>query len=538
MRQTKTRAFSWMLILVMVFSVISPGTVWKVNAEETNPNTISDTYVEKLEKVTSYLKENNAAPAYGSEWVVMQQARTGKEDMNWYHTYYDSVWQKIAESGSASLQYLSDNARTVIALSAIGADPRNVAGQNLLEPLADYNAVSGQYVTVAVYTLIALDSKGYDVPNTSAEVKTTRENLINCILDNFMEEGYIGYEYDGASYPDMDSTAMALQALAPYNNDEYPNVKALVEKSLAYLSAQQDEQGAYGDYDKCCTTAQVLCALSVLGIDPEADARFVKEGNSVVDALLSYCDEEGAIYSSGSYNKAMSSVQAAYALTAYKRLKDNKNSLYNMSDAVNLYAVDGEVKEAKEASCTAEGYTGDTVCSVCGTKIAEGISIAKKEHTPVTDAAVAPTETAEGKTEGSHCAVCNTVLTAQQVIPATGKQTVTEEQTVTEKQTVAVPKKTSVSKVTSPKKKQIKVTWKKKSNITGYQIQVSTSSKFKKSKTKSYKIGKAKTSRIIKSLKSNKKYYVRIRTYKTAVVNGRKVTKYSSWSAKKTVKVK
>lgn len=523
----------------MVFSVISPGTAWKVNAEETNPNTISDTYVEKLEKVTSYLKENNTVPVYGSEWVVMQQARTGKEDRNWYHTYYDSVWQEIAKNGSASLKSLSDNARTVIALSAIGADPRNVAGQNLLEPLADYNAVSGQYVTVAVYTLIALDSKGYDVPNTSAEVKTTRENLINCILGNFdLENGYIGYEYDGVSYTDMDSTAMALQALAPYNNDEHPDVKALVEKSLTYLSAQQDDQGAYGDYDKCCTTAQVLCALSALGIDPEADTRFVKKGNSIVDALLSYCDGEGAFYSDGTYDKAMSSVQAAYALTAYKRLKNNQNSLYNMSDAVNLYAVDGIVKKAKEASCTAEGYTGDTACSVCGTKIAEGKVIAKKEHTPVTDAAVAPTETTEGKTEGSHCSVCNTVLTAQQVIPATGKQTVTEEQTVIEKQTAAVPKKASVSKVTSPKKKQIKVTWKKKSNITGYQIQVSTSSKFKKSKTKSYKIGKAKTSRVIKSLKSNKKYYVRIRTYKTATVNGKKVTKYSSWSAKKTVRVK
>lgn len=79
----------------------------------------------------------------------------------------------------------------------------------------------------------------------------------------------------------------------------------------------------------------------------------------------------------------------------------------------------------------------------------------------------------------------------------------------------------------------------KKSGVTGYQIQVSTSSKFKKAKTKTYKVSKQKTtSKTIKSLKSKKKYYVRIRTYKTAKVNGKTTTKYSSWSAKKTIKVK
>ena len=101
------------------------------------------------------------------------------------------------------------------------------------------------------------------------------------------------------------------------------------------------------------------------------------------------------------------------------------------------------------------------------------------------------------------------------------------------------PKTTSLKKVTSPKKKQIKVTWKKQSKVTGYQIQVSTSSKFKASKTKTYKVKSAKTtSKTIKSLKSKKKYYVRIRTYKTAKENGKNKTRYSAWSDKKTIKVK
>ncbi len=93
--------------------------------------------------------------------------------------------------------------------------------------------------------------------------------------------------------------------------------------------------------------------------------------------------------------------------------------------------------------------------------------------------------------------------------------------------------KTSVTKVQS-KAKGFKVTWKKKSKIKGYQIQYSTSSKFKKSETKTKTISKAKTtSATISNLKGcNKKYYVRVRTYK--VVKGKKV--YSSWSKAKNVK--
>ncbi len=102
------------------------------------------------------------------------------------------------------------------------------------------------------------------------------------------------------------------------------------------------------------------------------------------------------------------------------------------------------------------------------------------------------------------------------------------------------PKGTSIKSVKSPKKKQIKVTWKKKSGITGYQIQVSTSSKFKKSKTKAYTVkGAKKTGKTIKkALKSKKKYYVRVRTYKKTKVSGKYVTQYSNWSKKRTVKVK
>ena len=79
-----------------------------------------------------------------------------------------------------------------------------------------------------------------------------------------------------------------------------------------------------------------------------------------------------------------------------------------------------ELRNAKEATCTEPGYTGDTYCKDCNEKIAGGEEIPAKGHTEVVDEAVAATCTTPGKTEGKHCSVCNEILVAQEVIPAKG----------------------------------------------------------------------------------------------------------------------
>lgn len=95
------------------------------------------------------------------------------------------------------------------------------------------------------------------------------------------------------------------------------------------------------------------------------------------------------------------------------------------------------------------------------------------------------------------------------------------------------PKKTSIKKLSKGKKK-FTVTWAKVSGVKGYQIQYSSDKKFKNN-NKSVTVTKQKTTKAtVKKLKSKKKYYVRVRTYKT--VNGKKI--YSSWSKVKSVKTK
>ena len=79
-----------------------------------------------------------------------------------------------------------------------------------------------------------------------------------------------------------------------------------------------------------------------------------------------------------------------------------------------------EVRDAKPATCTESGYTGDTYCKDCNEKIADGKTIPAKGHTEVIDPAVEPTCTKPGKTEGKHCSVCNAVIVAQEELPAKG----------------------------------------------------------------------------------------------------------------------
>ena len=99
------------------------------------------------------------------------------------------------------------------------------------------------------------------------------------------------------------------------------------------------------------------------------------------------------------------------------------------------------------------------------------------------------------------------------------------------------PKGTSVSKVTAAKK-GFKATWKKQTTqTTGYQVQYSTSSKFKSAKTVTISKNKT-TSKSVSKLSAKKKYYVRVRTYKTVKVNGKNVKLYSGWSKAKSVTTK
>ena len=121
-----------------------------------------------------------------------------------------------------------------------------------------------------------------------------------------------------------------------------------------------------------------------------------------------------------------------YNFTGWNTKADGSGTPYadkatvNLTENTTLYAQWEDnhpltkVINKKDATCTEDGYTGDTVCSICGKEITKGETIKAKGHIEVIDAKVEPTCTEPGKTEGKHCSVCNEVLVAQAEIPATG----------------------------------------------------------------------------------------------------------------------
>jgi hypothetical protein len=263
----------------------------------------------------------------GGEWMVIGLARSGRTVPA---GYYDNVVEYVKAKADANERLhpakVTDNARVILALTAIGKDVTNVGGHNLLKGLDNMAYVQTQGINGPIFTLIALDSHNYP---TMGDV--TREKLIQVILDAQLNDG--GWALSGTK-ADPDMTAMAIQALAPYYKTN-ETVKAAVDKALEALSALQRNDGGFGSWgtvnSESC--AQVIVALTALGIDPTADSRFVKNDLTVLDALASfYVTGGGFRHTAGGERNGMATEQGYYALAAYYRFVNAQTRLYDMTD--------------------------------------------------------------------------------------------------------------------------------------------------------------------------------------------------------------
>ena len=189
-----------------------------------------------LEQAAAYLKKATPNPGYGSlngDWTVFGLARSGVQVAGkYYETYYGNVEAAVTEAGGKlSETKYTEYSRLVLALTAIGRDPRDVGGYDLLVPLADLERVAMQGVNGSIYALLALDSAGYEIPqNPDAAVQATREGYVDEILSRQNPDGGWGLAGGGS---DVDLTAMALQALAKYRDNS--TVSAAVDAGLSGL---------------------------------------------------------------------------------------------------------------------------------------------------------------------------------------------------------------------------------------------------------------------------------------------------------------
>lgn len=324
----------------------------------------------------AYIQSAVSAPVVSylfGEWAVLGQARAKVPLSEAYiAAYYEKVVAYVQKNMGADgvlvdpesrNPTVTDNERIILALTAIGKDPANVGGENLLKALQNKDIMqvtdtSNTDINGLVMGLLALNSRNY-TSDTSW--------LVQAVLAQQNEDGSWSASADTKPVGDVDMTAMALQALAPYYKDGgNETVNTAVEKALNWLS------GKYrSGYDSSESCAQVVIALSALNLDANTDARFTKtvEGKtlSVLGNLLQYRVAENGGFKHQFADKAvneMATEQALCAMAAYARFTEKANALYDMTDAACAHRF-GEWKVTVAATCTKDGVSR-RICSICG----------------------------------------------------------------------------------------------------------------------------------------------------------------------------
>lgn len=296
----------------------------------------SEFSLQELYEQTADVLSEKGTPTVGSsngEWAIIGLSRSEKLAENAAAEYLENAKAYVQNIGSERLHRVksTDNSRVILGITAAGGDPTDIGGYNLIAGLSDMEYVKGQGYNGPIWALIALDSKQYEIPTAeNADNQTTREKLVDYILSVQSSDGGWGL-MDNTS--DVDMTAMALQALAPYRKQD--KVNAAIRNALTYLSERQTENGGFESYgttnSESCS--QVIVALTALNIDPLTDSRFIKNEKTVLDALCSFSVDGGFCHQLKMPTAdTIATEQAYYAMTAYFRFKSGKTALYDMRD--------------------------------------------------------------------------------------------------------------------------------------------------------------------------------------------------------------
>ena len=325
---------------------------------------------EDLKHGRQYLESDGIEKsAYGDEWSIFTTLRSGgtiaESDLE---AYYESVKTKVNSSDLDRLQP-TDRARVILTLSAMGKDPTDIGGIDLIERTYNDTSLATQSSNQISWSIIALDSKKYETPERAL---WNRDKLVSELLEFQKETGGFGLSKEGTG-DSIDMTAMVLQALAPYNDAEHQEVQAAFEKGLSYIKAKLTSNCGFieGGSENGCTGAQVLTLLSIAKIDPLSETNgFTLGKKNLITNLDSFKLESGGFKTYAANEdepdgvKLMSSQQVTYALEAYDRFVNNENSLYDLTDVGNEGPVDPPVDPDKEKDKAAAKAVTDQILAI------------------------------------------------------------------------------------------------------------------------------------------------------------------------------
>lgn len=280
-----------------------------------------------------YFDANRMSDAYvyGQEWEIYAFAKSGRKIDNGLIANYKKSLAANKVEWAGNTAKVTDSERVALTLAALGEDITSFDGVNLVNVICSNDGLAASANNL-VYALIAFDEAGVsDEAMLASGSSWTRVKLVSQLIAFQNADGGFAIEAGGSSNVDM--TAMALQALAPYVEggedaavtapDAQPSASASVEAALSFLKSQMNGLCDFGSVE---SNAQVLLALVALGKDPANTKNgFAKGANSLVTAIAAYelGDGKGYAHVMGSDGKpgnanALATVQALRALSAYK----------------------------------------------------------------------------------------------------------------------------------------------------------------------------------------------------------------------------
>lgn len=291
------------------------------------------------------------AGSTAADWLPIGLSRYGVEDD--YDSYLAAlrtyVEQKYREPDKLDRTKATEWHRIALAVLACGGDPTHFGRD---ENGADINLIADgvydrgktadlgrQGLNGWLWGLITLDSMKYTIP---AGASYTRTELVKTILSYQLSDDGFNLRVAQGSTADPDITAMAIQSMGPYYRTSTLNVKDPVDRALERLSQLQLDTADFRSWGtrNSESTSQVIISLCSVGIDPQNDPRFVKNGLNLLDALFYYQQEDGGFAHSYELDEgnpsavpgesdSMATDQALLALVSVWRQAQGMSPLYD-----------------------------------------------------------------------------------------------------------------------------------------------------------------------------------------------------------------
>lgn len=295
---------------------------------------------------------------YSSDWVVMDMAAYGAFAPESTSVTSDAAKQAYINSAIGSVTESSPDSNTyakaILSLTAIGVDPTQLYGVNNNTPIDCTVKLANMTISShynAPWVLLANLQGSMNLSETQITA------LVDLLKNDQMDNGLYGYTWGGEAYIDADTTGTVIAALAPLY-DSNADATAIIDRAIAGLSDVQD--ATTGSFGSANSDAMVIIGLAAMGINPDTDSRFVKDGASLLDGLLSYTNSSATGFTYAGSENALATEQGFRALIAAAQVMTTGEA-YNIYDFSGNSLVPGRATGSGSVTLPSDPDTDDTI---------------------------------------------------------------------------------------------------------------------------------------------------------------------------------